>query len=245
MKKSYSRFSVVGLAMLACQLVACGSEDPGSKVENDGGAGAGTGGGGSVITEPLLPFKEGNTWTYRVTDGDEVFTKVNVIEGEEPVGGSGPNKDVLAHRVTTTKKDGTDKTVSWQKQEGNVVLRYREQSFAKGDGALNLEEHWTPHRLRVDSSPEHTTAGASWLESYDETKLPVGGTPSTAPRRDRWTVQETGATVTVPAGTFDDAIVLVKSGTSTQKTYWFVPGVGKVKETGGQVEELVSYEVEP
>jgi hypothetical protein len=46
----------------------------------------------------------------------------------------------------------------------------------------------------------------------------------------------------VPAGTFD-AIVLRKVGGS-EKRYWYVRGVGKVKETGGQVEELVSWSTE-
>jgi hypothetical protein len=39
--------------------------------------------------------------------------------------------------------------------------------------------------------------------------------------------------------------VLQKAGSSTAKTYWYVRGIGKVKETGGQTEELVSYEVQP
>ena len=50
--------------------------------------------------------------------------------------------------------------------------------------------------------------------------------------------------VTVPAGTFD-AVVLIKSTATGSKTYWYVPGVGKVKETGGQTEELVSFDVDP
>ena len=62
--------------------------------------------------------------------------------------------------------------------------------------------------------------------------------------RDPWTVDAVSQMVTVPAGTFR-AIVLTKAGGSSLKTYWYVPGVGKVKETGGQTEELVSYEVRP
>jgi hypothetical protein len=50
--------------------------------------------------------------------------------------------------------------------------------------------------------------------------------------------------VTVPAGTFH-ALILQKAGSSVAKTYWFVRGVGKVKETGGQTEELVEYHVVP
>jgi hypothetical protein len=239
MNKCIANIFSLGLVL---SVVACGSEDPGDKSNDQQGGDAG---GGSVITEPLLPFKTGNTWTYRVTDGTETFTKVTVVDPEEAVGGEGPNADVVANRVTTTKKDGADKTVSWQKYEDGIVKRFREQSFQAGDGTLELEEYWTPHRIHIDETAAHTTEGASWLEEYEETKLPVGGSPSTSSKRDRWTVQETNASVTVPAGTFDNAIVFVKSGASTQKTYYYVPGVGKVKELGGQTEELVSYEVEP
>ncbi|EAU62156.1 hypothetical protein [Stigmatella aurantiaca] len=48
----------------------------------------------------------------------------------------------------------------------------------------------------------------------------------------------------MPAGTFQ-AVVLQKAGGGTAKTYWFVRGIGKVKEEGGQTEELVRYEVLP
>jgi hypothetical protein len=250
MNKRYTNIVFLGLAL---SLVACGSEDPGDKSPDQTGGAAGAGGGtgtggtgtgGAVITESLLPFKEGNTWTYRVTEGSETFTKVTVVEAEEPVGGEGPNSEVLANRVTTTKKDGLDKTVSWQKYEDGILKRFREQGFNPGDGSLEIDEYWTPYKLHVDDNAEHTADGVSWIEEYDETKLEVGTSPVTSTKRDVWSVQETDATVTVPAGTFDNAIVLVKSGASTQKTYYYVPGVGKVKELGGQTEELVEYVVE-
>ena len=59
---------------------------------------------------------------------------------------------------------------------------------------------------------------------------------------ERWTVDSVDEVVEVPAGKFH-AIVLQKAGGDTLKTYWFVPGIGKVKETGGQTEALVSYSV--
>ena len=50
--------------------------------------------------------------------------------------------------------------------------------------------------------------------------------------------------ITVPAGTFE-AVVFQKIGSDTPKRYWYVAGVGKVKETGGQTEELTEYELLP
>jgi hypothetical protein len=218
-------------------LVACGSEDPSA---NPGGSG-GSGGGSS--TETLLPWKTGNRWTYQVTEDGAVSTKETTVGEEELVGGSGPAGELTAFKVVTKKRDGADQTVSWQAIDGDRVVRYREQSFSAGTGELDLEEHWAPHKLHIDWSPEHTEAGASWLEDYEETKLPVGDTASTSTRRDRWTVVSAGEEVTVGAGTFQNVVVFQKVGGDTPKTYYYARGVGKLKETGGQTEELVDYEL--
>jgi hypothetical protein len=186
-----------------------------------------------------LPWSTGNTWTYRTTLDGVASTKVTTVGDMEPVGGSGPNQDVMALKVVTSKADGTDTTESWQADVGDKVVRYRERAYHANSTDLELEEHWDPYKLHVDGSPEHLVAAASWLETYEETKLPVGGSPVTATARDRWFVDVESEEVTVPAGTFD-AVVLRKVGGS-EKRYWYVRGIGKVKETGGQVEELVSW----
>jgi len=223
------------LALSAClTLSACSDSEPG------GGA------ADAAVIEtsgPLLPFKQGNTWTYKVTGDGEVSEKVTTIGATEAVGGTGPHAAATAFKVVT-KKGVSDQTISWQAVEGDRVVRYREQAFHAGSGELEEEEHWDPAKLHIDGSAAHTVAKASWLEDYQETKLPVGKAPSTETARDRWTVDAIDQVITVPAGTFR-AIVFIKAGGSTLKTYWYVPGVGKVKETGGQTEELVSYKVVP
>jgi hypothetical protein len=191
---------------------------------------------------PYLPWKQGNTWTYRVTNNGEVSTKVVTIMAEEKVGGSGPNADETAFKVVT-KKGELDQTISWQTTRGDdVVVRFREQSFHAMTGELELEEYWAPYKLHFDGSAAHTEAGATWLEDYEETKVPIDAEPQTQTERDRWRVDSPDEEVTVPAGTFR-AVVVIKAGGTDLKTYWYVRGVGKVKETGGQTEELVSYEV--
>jgi hypothetical protein len=188
-----------------------------------------------------LPFSEGDTWTYRVTNNGVVSTKVVTVHAQEKVGGTGPHKDDLAFRVTTSKGDA-DETVSWQAADGDRVLRYREQSFHQSTGELEQDEHWDPYKLHFDGSEERTADGAKWVEEYEETKTAPGKAPEVSTERDAWMVDSHGEKVTVPAGTFD-AVVVQKAGGSDIKTYWYVRGVGKVKETGGQTEELVSYEV--
>ena len=73
----------------------------------------------------------------------------------------------------------------------------------------------------------------------------MGATPIyDAQASDRWFV-ERREMVTVPAGTFDALVLRKVSVAAAEKTYWYAPGVGKVKETGGQTEELTEYEVAP
>lgn len=231
------RVGFLSALLLSCVgLVACG--DDAKKDADDAGE-------ESAPTGSYLPWKEGNTWTYRVTNNGEVSTKVVTIGAEEKVGGTGPHADDMAFRVVT-KKGASDQTVSWQVFEDERVLRYREQSFHETTGELEQDEFWAPYKLHFDGTDEHTAAEATWLEAYEETKIAASGNKpdETSTQHDRWIVDSPSEKVTVPAGTFD-AVVVQKAGGSDVKTYWYVRGIGKVKESGGQTEELVSYEVQP
>ena len=201
--------------------------------------------GGTDPTGPLLPWKIGNTWTYRVTEASDVSTKTTTIGEVEAVGGVGMSAETMANKVVTRKKDDTDQTVFWASDLGNRVVRYREQSYAASTGMPNGDAYWEPYKVTVDWSPANIVDSMTWLEIYRETKVPESGVADmTVEKRDLWSVIGTKESVTVPAGTFD-AIVFQKVGGST-KSFWFVPGIGKVKETGdNQVEELMSYTIVP
>jgi hypothetical protein len=269
--KHLGQATAVLTALCAAALGGCSGDDPGNQDSSagnggragrdardggtagragDGAAGDDGGAAGSAADagEPpagdgsYFPLVPGNRWTFRVTDGAAISMKGQVIGDLEPVGGTGPNASVMAYRATTTKADGTDMTVSWQAEVDDKIVRYREQSFMGAGSVLNLEEHWDPYKLRVDMTEQHLVAGATWAETCMETKLPVGMAPSTTTVTDTWRVVAVDEPVTVPAGTFD-ALVLEKTGASALKRYWFVRGVGKVKETGTQTEELADYDV--
>ncbi len=226
-------FAAVVAATLAG--VGCGSTDPGAMVTP----------GCEAAEGEMLPWKTGNTWTYVVNDEGVVSMKETTIGDMEPVGGTGPNKDVQAFKVVTAK-GVMDQTISWQAPMGDGVVRYREQSFSASTGDLELEEHWDPYKVHIDGTAAHRAGGATWLMIYQETKLPVGGTPETHEAHDRWSVLSACESVTVPAGTFTAIYIQKVSATGgSAKTYWYVPGVGKVKESGGQLEELVSYTLVP
>jgi hypothetical protein len=235
-EKSRGRHAGRALVLAAAVAgVGCGDTDPGGLIPPDCEPAEGA----------MLPWKTGNTWTYAVNDAGLVSTKETVVGEMEPVMGTGPNKDVMAFKVVT-HKGGMDQTVSWQAPSGDNVIRYREQAFSASTGALELEEHWDPHKLHIDGSAARRVTGVSWLEIYQEMKMPVGAPPQMHEARDRWSVLSACASVTVPAGTFT-AIHLqkVSANGGSAKTYWYVPGVGKVKESGGQLEELVSYALVP
>lgn len=238
------------LPLVVLTLVGCGSVDP-SEPQAPGAGGEGTGGSGSDTPGPegaLLPWAQGNKWTYRITKDGVTSVKTTTIGELEAVGGVGPNAEVMAYHVVTAKgAELADRTESWQAQDpddADRIVRYRELSFDATSGDLELEEYWDSSKLHIDGSAERTVKDASWLEKYQEYKLEVGFSPTDHEVRERWTVLDDDATVTVPAGTFEHVIHFQKIGSSTSKEYWYLRGVGKLKETGSQTEELTEYELE-
>lgn len=229
------------LSTVALALSGCGSSDP---ANNDG---AGGDGAGAKPEGPLLPWAVGNKWTYRVTKDGVTGLKTTTIGDLEAVGGDGPHAELMAYHVTTAKGDDlNDHTESWQapsEDEPNRILRYREESYDATSGDLELTEFWDPAKLHIDGTAARTVKDASWLETYQETKLEVGLSPATHEVRERWTVLDDDATVEVPAGKFEHVIHLQKVGSSSSKEYFYLRGVGKLKETGSQTEELSDYEL--
>jgi hypothetical protein len=229
--------------MLLCGLFGCGKADPN---ETPGAGGSAEGGAGPE--GPLLPFEVGNNWTYQVTEAGVVSLKTTTIGNLEEVGGDGPNASRMAYHVTTAKgADLNDHTESWQApsdDEPERVVRFREQSFNAKTGDLDTDEYWDPSKLHVDGTAAHTEDGVDWLEQYSETKIAAGATmPVTHAVAERWFVVSANESVKVPAGSFDHTIHLKKVGGSSTKEYWYLRGVGKLKELGTQTEELTKYEL--
>jgi len=230
---------------LLCALLAAagcsgdGSLGPDAEIEADAGP----------LGPVYLPLAVGNTWTYKVTDPINPSAppemKTQTVYAIEDVGGE--KAGVLAFRLETLKP--LEKTVSWQIESNGVVVRHREIEF-NVIGATEYKKNDTyflPKKPRMDRTQAHTTLGAVWNVSYTEkeysTNFPDGLLVS---KSERWEVEAVGETITVDAGTFDCLRVhrVVTIGTDIEgsnKTYWFAQGVGKIKETGLQTEELSSY----
>lgn len=250
-----------------------GGSTGGSGGTPTGGTGGGatdaaTQGDAPASTE-YFPFKAGNRWTLQVTEPSSVpYRKEQVVVGLEPVGGTGPHAARMALRVETRKyavgnpQMLEDATISWQLREGDKILRYRETSCTRFSAMLtndritactvDVEDSWDPPRLRLDERPNGAAPvnGVTWNETYTESKKsynyavnPPAVTMSSASNTDTWTVLEANATVTVPAGSFSNCMVVQKKTAVAQntKTYSFCKGVGKVKEAGlGQNEDLAT-----
>ena len=182
----------------------------------------------------------GASWTFDVTAaGDPTESKTTTVEALEDVGGV--KAGTTAFRIRTEKLDGS--TVSWQEDQCDKIVRHREQSYDVGD-VLTSDQIYQPGKLRVDESDAHTAMGATWIDTYTEIEEdPVTGDVTTVEKSESWTVEAAAESVTVPAGTFT-AIKLRRTADvvgAADKTYWFAPGVGKVKEAGDQTEELTEY----
>jgi hypothetical protein len=245
--------NVLGLLLLAA---GCGGN---SNPSNDAGDPTGA----------YLPFKVGYRWTYQVTDLDNtVNLKVQGVTAEQLVGGAGDAKGMMAFKlVTGNRYADPEGDVSYQGVVGSRVVRFREISVDGMTGAVKKEEYFAdPWKLRLDFSAARTVKGESWPESYteytvDTPKVPgadggaaadggvadAGLITTTKQTTDMWSVVAVDETVTVPKGTFKALVVrrVAQAGTGSDKTFWFVRGIGKVKETGvgEQTEELTDYEL--
>ncbi|MEZ4400220.1 MAG: hypothetical protein R3B06_09385 [Kofleriaceae bacterium] len=188
-------------------------------------------------SERLLPLAVGTSWTFRVTPAvGPAVDKASTVEALEDVGGA--KAGLTAFRIRTAKTDGT--TVSWQEDRCTSITRHREQTFDL-QGMKNNDAIYTPDKLRVDETPAHLVLGASWMIAYTEVITDSAGVVTTVSKDETWTTEATAESVTVPAGTFTAVRMHKITSGAADKMYWFVPGVGKVKETGDQTEELLSF----
>lgn len=189
----------------------------------------------------LLPLEPGRSWTYRVEDltTGETATKMQTVGALEEL--TGAKAGISAFRVTTTKATGM--VVSWQEDTGDEIRRHLETDLA---GSSQSEERYEPYRVRVSEAASRLVVGTAWTDEYSEvvTDLATRETTTIA-KTETWTVESLDDQVTVPAGTFCANRFRRVSSAATggsDKTYWFVRGVGKVKEVGSsRVEELTAY----
>lgn len=199
----------------------------------------------------LWPLTQGSTWTYKVTDpalGN--IAKTVVVEGPSTVPGTDPGMQaVLVHSTQLRQVSGAQETYeerSWQVELTNgLVVRLREDDST--NGVQTATTRWTPNAIMKSLAREQPVG---WTHTDTTTEVERVGTEAETSKQRTYKWQLAAVeSVTVPAGTFPNALKLVrtkinKDGQETsERTYWLVPGVGKVKEDGERLEELQSYDI--
>lgn len=215
------RYLTILLAALALT-TACGE---------DGGTGSDCGFDGNAY----LPYAVGYTWTYQVTDlGDGSRTqKSQTITSMMTDATFG---DVLVQETTKA----TGRTINLTKVESETVTRYRQEDYDE-TGAFERATEYDPKKLRLDMTAANTTVGAKWDETYTAIEKDMSGAETgRVSRVDNWEVMGVDVDCTSPFGSFKCLHIrrVRTMGGVADKEFYFAKGIGKVREVGGQLEEL-------
>jgi hypothetical protein len=188
--------------------------------------------------QSLWPLTPGSSWTYRITDDLRgVFEKRVEVLGQQTV----PETAMTATAVRSVQPHLEER--SWQIElESGLVVRLREED--REAGTLLRVMTWSP--ATVKSLAKAQQQGWSYESAIREVARFGDGTVEEKDRTYVWKVMAVNETVTVPAGTFTNAIRVQRDRPDKEgkeRTYWLVPGIGKVKEDGERLEELVSHDI--
>ncbi len=186
----------------------------------------------------LWPLTAGSTWVYRINEPDKPLFEKNVeVLGPQVV----PGTSVTATAVRSVQPHLEER--SWQIElQNGLVARLREEDL-KG-GALARVMTWDP--ATVKSLARAQARGWSYESTIREMTRLSDGTEEEKQRTYVWSVVAVDETVSVPAGTFTNAIKVLRTRPDKpdkDRIYWLVPGVGKVREEGERTEELLSFDV--
>lgn len=236
MKTGWAWALVAGVAFCACG--AGGSLPPGATGKGDDPVEPVLPGEGTT-SEGLWPLTEGSRWVYRISDDQRgVFEKSVEVVGREIVpGGSFETMHVRSQQPHLEEH-------SWQAlAAGGLVVRLREEDLK--DGAVVRTTTWDPANIKAVNEK----VAADWTNSsvVQERTVFSDGSTENKERTYIWRVLATDVRVETPAGVFEDAIQLERTRPDKEdwvRIYWLVPGIGKVREEGERVEELLEYDIQ-
>ena len=201
---------------IACfSLAACGTQPPYEPGEG----------------QSLFPLAAGDAWTFAVRENDgDVKEKVQTVTEDKGDGSF----------ILRTETDGDAFTVSVQAVIDGQLVRLSEES-GKG-GVVTDRVRFDPPEVRIDL--KISRLGGGYDSSHVEHHLDASGNViSSKEKRHHFVVEAVDQAIDVPAGQFRAVRVRRDTEGSSSKTYWFVRGVGKIREVGGQVEELSAWEL--
>ena len=242
-KRSVASVMILGaLAGMATLGDGC-SGSGGTSSPLNGGGGNGTDAAVQPTSGDYEPLAVGVSWTYHVNDNGVTYDKTTTVIDTEDAGGPAAGVTVF-HLVDTFPANKQD---TWYQVDGQLVKRLHDDALDSA-GNVKTDDWYAPYRLRVDETAEHTTAGTTWSLTLTDTHTSMGKTPTMTMKTDNWRVDGVDEPVTVPYGTFQ-ALHVSRTDPSdgSVKSFWFVRGIGKVKETNnsGHLEELATRSPAP
>lgn len=197
--------------------------------------------GGRATTNSFLPQAVGNSWRYRVDELDGTPPAVKTQSNTEMLTPDEQTGEVIVQ--VTANNSGT--TESWFQRQGDRIVRLQQRDIDQS-GALERTTLYLPHRLRIDENPDRLVTGATWTENYvREERSPLGAVLETENNSEEWSV--INGDIACPGEWSEHRCVHLRrrtlAGSGTEKQYWFARGIGKVREEGGVVEELLGCQL--
>jgi hypothetical protein len=229
--------AIYGTLAGALALGGC-SGGSGTSANLDPGGGGGSDAAAQATSGHYEPLAVGVSWTYHVNDNGVAYDKTSAVIDTEDAGGPAAGVTVF-HLVDTFP---ADKQNTWYQVDGQVVKRLHDNDLDSA-GNVKTDDWYSPFRLRVDETPEHTVEGTTWTLSFTDTHTSSTKASTSVMKTDNWRVDGVDEPVTVPYGTFLSLHVSRADPTDGSiKSFWFVRGIGKVKEANnsGHLEELAT-----
>ncbi len=193
-------------------------------------------------SDRYLPYEVGFTWEWRVTDltSGSVETKSQIVQESR----DNPD-DGLPMFVQMTDKGGGS-TENWMRTDGDALVRLQQMDYNSLDQLLRTTVY-DPHAIRLDEASDRITEGATYTQTYTEIEYDSTGTETRrAEVTEEWEILGVDVACDAPIGAFECLHVsrTRTAGGIAQKEYWFAKGIGKIREEGGQIEQLTACSVE-
>lgn len=231
----------------------------GGTVAGGGEAAGGVAGGGAVdgpatgtatgVAAEFYPYVDGGRWTYVHTDPQQPTWQEEVaLDAAQHEG-----RSVLL--LSDSPGPSGSMSRSYLERSGTEVRRIHKEVL--GGGSIESVTTYAPGFPRFDEAWATMAPGATDARSYQRDETLADGTQTSMTRVQKYTLEQVGVDVTVPAGSFSGCLVMLRQRQAPgggppaaadvrEKRYWFCPGVGKVREenlTDGGLEELQSCSV--
>jgi hypothetical protein len=216
----------------------------------DGAAGAAGGGAGTSagpLADDSFPLADGGSLVTRHDGKQGLWDETTTIKKTTYMG-------MPAFELTGSADPGGDTSTSIVFVDGTKTYRAT-KDVSNGGVALSTTEYTDPGFLRFDAAWRDKKVGTIEMHGYTRTLTKTGQAPSVQMNEHKYTIQALDETVKVVAGTFEHCLKVLRErvlmagdmpASDDVKTYWYCPGVGKVKEVAPNAsssEELVSCDI--